>query len=421
MRTLFVIPHAHITDAPGARTHGSEGQDTPIRAAALLRCVSALHQTFGARQHLVGTRADPRSNASLAASVDVVLCTAGDQHLAHTLPPHLVRPHATSLHPRLLGFACQSILRGNAGRYDWFGYLEDDCEVTDALFFAKLAWFNIQFGAGALLQPNRYEVSAGPVVQKLYIDGRLAPSRAPFRDTPAPEQLQATLLGRAWRFRRVSNPHAGCFFADAAQMRRLAADPAFGQYSEAFVGPLESAATLPVLRNFAVYKPALENAAFLEIRHLHQRVLDERLSFTLGPGARSSAPSLKTGERRQAGRRDGSGGHVRDSVCQDREHGDHRHLVPSAGLQAVSAGRALQQEGGGEAVAVSGLQHGGQFCRVPHHVHAPGARQGAEPSLQPGQIGGRQAVDLLRQDGHHSTLPCAGWHRQQVAAYSGGG
>ena len=258
--------------------YGSERTDAPARAAALLRCIAALQQNFGPRQHLVDDKSDPRCNASLEAVLEIVLCTTGADHLASSVPPHLIYHHNTSLDPRLLGFACQGILRDNAGRFDWYGYLEDDCEITDPLWFSKLAWFNATFGPGAALQPNRFELSTGPIVQKLYIDGPI-PGAKPWGDVPGPPTLEGAALGRNWQFRRVSNPHAGCCFADRAQMARMVAGPGFGHFSDAFVGPLESAATLPLLRNFAVYKPALANAGFLEMRHIDQRVLDERLFF----------------------------------------------------------------------------------------------------------------------------------------------
>ena len=38
-----------------------------------------------------------------------------------------------------------------------------------------------------------------------------------------------------------------------------------------FVGPLESAATLGIMRTFKVYKPARENANFLEVEHYGRR------------------------------------------------------------------------------------------------------------------------------------------------------
>jgi hypothetical protein len=280
MNTLIVIPHAYIANAPGKRIYGSERNSAAARAAALLRCVAALQQNFGPGQHLVSQGEDPRANMLTESRLQIVICTSGDQHLIDTLPAHLAHHHSTALDPRMLGFVCQAILRDNVGRFDWFGYLEDDCEITDPLFFSKLAWFNAQFGDNAFLQPNRYELSTGQLVQKLYIDGRL-PVPNPWLDSPGAMALQASAFGQDWRFRRVSNPHSGCFFADAAQMARLAADAAFAAYSEAFVGPLESAATLPLLRNFAVYKPARENAGFLEMRHVDQRLLDQRLFFTI--------------------------------------------------------------------------------------------------------------------------------------------
>jgi hypothetical protein len=283
MRTLFVIPHAFFRTTPGAPRYQSERGDAEARAAILLRCLSTLHQTFGPRQHLVGSDSAPRCNEATDAAIEIVLCTSGQDHLAHTLPPHLFHHHTTTLHPRLLGFACHAILRDNAGRFDWFAYLEDDCEVSDPLFFTKLAWFGRQFGDQALLQPNRFEVSAGEVVQKLYIDGNrpLPAAGRAVQDITVRPRLTGSAFGRSWVFQRVDNPHSGCFFVNAAQMARLAADPAFGHYSDEFVGPLESAATLPVLRNFDLYKPARENAAFLEIRHLDQRFLDRKITYHL--------------------------------------------------------------------------------------------------------------------------------------------
>ncbi|HVW37506.1 MAG TPA: hypothetical protein VHB99_09375, partial [Pirellulales bacterium] len=63
------------------------------------------------------------------------------------------------------------------------------------------------------------------------------------------------------------NPHSGCYFLSAAQMAHWAAQPFFLDRDTSFVGPLESAATLGILRAFKIYKPAREQAAFLEIQH----------------------------------------------------------------------------------------------------------------------------------------------------------
>ena len=52
-----------------------------------------------------------------------------------------------------------------------------------------------------------------------------------------------------------------------------------------FLGPLESAATLGILRTFSIYKPAPENAAFLEIAHAGNAFLGLiRSSHSPAPG-----------------------------------------------------------------------------------------------------------------------------------------
>jgi hypothetical protein len=50
-------------------------------------------------------------------------------------------------------------------------------------------------------------------------------------------------------------------------MAHWAAQPYFLDRDTGFIGPLESAATLGIMRTFRVYKPANENANFLEIEH----------------------------------------------------------------------------------------------------------------------------------------------------------
>jgi hypothetical protein len=50
-------------------------------------------------------------------------------------------------------------------------------------------------------------------------------------------------------------------------MAYWAAQPHFLDRDTGFIGPLESAATLGIMRTFRVYKPAVENASFLEIEH----------------------------------------------------------------------------------------------------------------------------------------------------------
>ncbi len=277
MRHLIVIPHAFLGKGSSGQ-YGSESSARTARADSLLRCVSALHYGFAAGQRVIGTL-DTHANPDRDKLV-VIVCTSGDLHLADLLPPDLAIHHRTDLPPRMLGFECHRLLRGNLGRYDWYGYLEDDIELTDTLFFDKLAWFNNRFGPTAMLQPNRFEVSQS-CMPKLYVDGEMIDETitAAFQDIGVRPELRAEALGREWIFRRVNNPHAGCFFADRAQMATLAAHPDFGTYQDAFYGPLESAASLVPMRCFEIYKPAAENAAFLEVCHLDRRILDRRVFY----------------------------------------------------------------------------------------------------------------------------------------------
>ena len=279
MRILFAIPHYF---APGPDGHyGSERNTPEERASVVRRCLASLRQTFSPAQALIDGRGRRMhaANPLLAADITIALCTTGESHLAAELAGCGFAHVRTDAAPRHLGFECHKVLREGLGQYDYFAYLEDDLRLADALFFKKLAWFNAQLGEAAVLQPNRFELADEPAPYKLYIDGNLHDA------TPSPEQpgttehrrVEVPALGQALVFQRVANPHAGCFFLTAAQLARWAAAPDFAVPSAAFGGPLESAATLGIMRHFRVYKPARDNAAFLEIEHLDRRYLGRRL------------------------------------------------------------------------------------------------------------------------------------------------
>ena len=277
MRLLVTIPHYFRRAMPPEGPpgfYGSESGDEAARVQQVTRCLAALHQTFGHRQTLAAT-GHCQANAALVTSVDIVLVTNAAEHLADQLPRHLFVQCAVEFEPRHLGFLCHQILREQAGRYDFYAYLEDDIEVTDPLFLHKLTWFSGTFGTQALLQPNRFELAHDLAVMKFYIDGDTTRPDIPaqFQDTSVNPSLTAEAFGRAFVFERVDNVHAGCFFVDPAQLARLCALPEFGHPTDVFFGPLESAATLPLMRAFEVYKPARENAGFLEAQHLGRRFL----------------------------------------------------------------------------------------------------------------------------------------------------
>ena len=127
--------------------------------------------------------------------------------------------------------------------------------------------------------PNRFEIALGQSWHKLYIDGNLAKPELSDRlqdvtDTPV---LSGEVFGVPIKFQRVNNPHSGCFFLNARQMQHWSERPEFLNRDPSFAGPLESAATLGIMHFFRAYKPARENAGFLEVRHLDNRYLGARL------------------------------------------------------------------------------------------------------------------------------------------------
>jgi hypothetical protein len=232
-----------------------------------------LHQLFGGPQVIidVARREAKSANTQIAAAkLDVVVCTTKGQHVLTRLAlGHGAFSHyPTDAEPLLLGFECHAALYERLGDYDYYCYLEDDLILRDPWFFDKQSWFAAQVDPGAVLLPNRYEVARGGVAWKAYIDGDLAPEvTATFQNIAQASELKGTCLGREITFRRPLNPHSGCFFLTGEQLRAWALRPDFLDRDTRFIGPLESAATLGVIRTFRVYKPAPEVASFLEIEH----------------------------------------------------------------------------------------------------------------------------------------------------------
>ncbi len=278
MRILFTIPHYYQARSDGG--YGSLRSAARSRRTALAAGIFALHATFGRRQGFLAGKV-LQSNADQSSDIDVAVCTTGERHLIGELPlpAGLFRHHATQAAAPYLGFECHALLAAALGRYDWYCYLEDDLLLTDALFFQKLEWFNRLAGDEAVLLPNRFEADAGHPIHKLYIDGPLARPEwsERWQDIEDRRAIEAEAFGFPVRLQRVGNPHSGCFFLNARQMAHWATQPTFLAREPSFVGPLETAATFGVMHHFRVYKPARENAGFLELRHLDRRYLGVRV------------------------------------------------------------------------------------------------------------------------------------------------
>jgi hypothetical protein len=270
MRLLFAIPH--YFDATAGGEHGSLGGDPARRLGAFANCLATLRQQFGRPQCTIDIfrRTTYPTNKATAIRLDVVVCTTGEKHLLDRLQlgEGYYTHQPTTAEPRLLGFECHAALRDRLGDYDFYCYLEDDLLVRDPWFFVKLRWFAEQFGDEALLMPNRFEVARDQIVHKAYVDGPLRPAAtAGFQDVAEMPTLEGEVMGQRVIFERTTNPHSGGFFLNARQMERFAAMPCFLDRDVSFIGPLESAASLGVMRTFRVYKPAAINGAFLEVEH----------------------------------------------------------------------------------------------------------------------------------------------------------
>ncbi len=274
MRILFTIPHYYRPrgQTDDGRKHGSVTRTAQARIGALSACITALRELFGppqcVLQHASKTalRIEPRDPVQM----DIIVCTSGNDHLLDrlTVPPDWHDHHTSDTQPLLLGYECHAVMRERLGGYDYYCYLEDDLLLADPWLFRKLAWFTGRFGEGKLLQPNRYEAGPNFPVRKIYVDGTLHPKcTTAYQDIEQEPELAGEVMGNHVVFRRSINPHAGCFFLRAAQMEHWARQPYFLDRAVSFVGALESAATLGIMRAFQVYKPALENGDFLEVRH----------------------------------------------------------------------------------------------------------------------------------------------------------
>lgn len=270
MRILFTIAHFFSPDSKGK--HASQRKDPRPRLLALSQSLAALHQLFGKSQSIIniGQRLAFPANQPQAHDLDIIICTTKDYHLLNQLPlpSHFYKHHPTQAEPLMLGFECQAVLRDCLGQYDYYCFLEDDLIIHDPWFFVKLNWFTQQASDHYLLQPNRYEVSTHYLTHKAYIDGDiLSRVTAPFQNVNEQTELQGKILGMPISFRRALNPHSGCYFLNANQMAYWVNQPYFLDRDTSFISPLESAATLGVMKTFRVYKTVAEYASFLEIQH----------------------------------------------------------------------------------------------------------------------------------------------------------
>jgi len=271
MKILITIPHYYNADSESI--HGSGKKDPRPRIHALAMCLFNLHSLFGNSQYMLDIRTKKalKANDNLTNEIDIIICTTNEKHILEhlNLPEGFYTQRNSNLeNPKLLGFECQKILKENLGKYDYYCFMEDDLIINDSLFFEKIKWFNKGTENINLLQPNRYEISPRHNVLKSYVDGDINPKATDnFQNIQEFSHMHTNFLGQKILFQRPLNPHSGCFFLTQQQMEYWVNQPHFLNMGVSFISPLESSATLGIMKTFRVYKPIVQNASFLEIQH----------------------------------------------------------------------------------------------------------------------------------------------------------
>lgn len=276
MRAIVIIPHYFHPEMGAAHSSVDESRRAE-RTAAVERVLASWRHGLGGPQAVLNIERKrfETVNPSLN-DITLVVLTTGGRHL---LDDTLAKRHRVNVidcktdAPRMLGYEASRIFADNAHKYDLFIFSEDDLLVTDPLFLEKARWFFESFGYRRALMPNRYEWNPSGPAYKTFIDGDLRP-RAWERwvaAMPDEEFLSASALGTPWTFRRARNPHSGMHILSREQVDHWRRQSHWDDKDISFIGPLESAATLGILKTFSIYKTWGRSLGFFAVEHLDRR------------------------------------------------------------------------------------------------------------------------------------------------------
>lgn len=273
MRVLVVI--VHHWNPKGSGRHQSLQADASPRVAALRKSILAFSR-MGRNQFYFNfaDKAAYRANFADAIEIDIHVITDGHHHVLNKLPlpfrKRLRHIKTEPEHPLKLGFEAQRHLGEQLNEpYDLYAYFEDDLIVHDPQFFLKINGFNERFGDECVLLPQRYELLSIPAgIDKLYIDGVISEDQLSIWIPEKADSLCVSdLMVGDLMFTSPPNPHSGCFVLTRSQLERWSKLPWWLDRDCSFVSPLESAATLGLLKTFKLYKPCFPQAYWLEIQH----------------------------------------------------------------------------------------------------------------------------------------------------------
>ena len=277
MRVLLALVH-YFKAEEGSRHSSTDAHRRDQRADVLRRVIDSWRGTLGATTQInIEHKRFERLRGAVDA-LDIVVLTNGTDHLldeAHARARGVRHVRVQLDNPRMLGFAARQLFADTRNAYDLFCYSEDDLRISDPGFVAKVAAFQDAFGPRRLLMPNRFEWNTTGPTLKTWIDGDLRPGAiAKWRDALPDEEFLR--LGPT-TFRRALNPHSGFHALTAVQLAAWMREPHFADRDCAFISPLESAATLGVMKTFTIYKSFGIDAGFLEVEHLDTRFSAMRL------------------------------------------------------------------------------------------------------------------------------------------------
>ncbi len=280
LQVRVVMPH-YFRERPEGNGYGSSRRGQRLaRGLALGRALSGLIALQRSERDLVlnidRRWLDPTPPAQMAGRMlpplrlELNVFTHDGQALEEILALFggQLRLHAVELEdPRTLALAARDFLIQADPPADLNLYLEDDLVINDPLFLDKQLWFLERCSHQAVLMPHRQETIPGRDGKRLLVDGPLRDAFIGRFTRPQP----AIARGRFWTgeevsFDRTANPHSGLFCLSRPQLERLRATTL---PTEGFIGPLETAATLTVLRHFSVMKPSLADRHFLRVEHGH--------------------------------------------------------------------------------------------------------------------------------------------------------
>lgn len=271
MRVLLAIVH-YFRAEEDSRHSSTDARRRDQRAAALRLAIDSWRGHLGATTQLNIEHKRFERIRGAVDGLDIVVLTNGTDHLLdedHAKARGVRHVAAQVDNPRMLGFAARRLFAEARNSYDLFCFSEDDLRIADPGFVARIMAFQDAFGWRRLLMPNRFEWNPRGQTLKTWIDGDLRPGATERWRDPLPDE-EFLRLGST-TFRRALNPHSGFHAVTATQLAHWIRQPHFGDGDCSFISPLESAATLGVLKTFPIYKAFGPDAGFLEIEHLDTR------------------------------------------------------------------------------------------------------------------------------------------------------